>query len=61
MAALGQQPNMQVIANSARNLLEEIPKLANIPAIQGANAILDAIEALSARLIASCALHPMIL
>jgi hypothetical protein len=38
------QPNMAVITGSARTLLEEIPKIANIPAVQGAQAILDAIN-----------------
>jgi hypothetical protein len=44
------QPNMQVITNSAHTLLEEIPKIANIPAIQGTNAILDAIHVLGQRI-----------
>ena len=43
------QPDMAAITNSSRVLLDEIPKLANIPALQGANAILEAINALGER------------
>jgi hypothetical protein len=53
MAAHLPQPSMQVITDSACTLLEEIPKLANIPTIQGANAILDAVTALTNCLVAS--------